>query len=77
MDQATISYYFKYIKDLQPKILYHENSNFLLFPNSERHIEVLASDLPVDKGLFHLESINITPFNGGNGRYREFLYTRV
>ena len=62
---------------LQPDIIYHENSNFLLFPESERHIEILGADLPINRSIYYLDNINITPFNGGNGRYREFLFHKI
>tara|TARA_B100000315_G_scaffold260236_1_gene320213 strand:+ start:6062 stop:6247 length:186 start_codon:yes stop_codon:yes gene_type:complete len=52
---------------------YHENSNYLLFQNSERHIEIMGDDFPIDKTKFNLKSKYITPFTGGNGRYREYI----
>lgn len=76
MSETTVKEYFNCIKNIDPDWIFHENSNFLLFPNSERHIEVLGSEFPIDKQRFHLESINITPFTGGRGRYREFLYSK-
>ena len=57
-------------------MIYHENSNFLLFPDSERHIEILGKDFPIDTKAYNLIQMTISPFLGGNGRYREFIYKR-
>lgn len=74
MDQETITVYFKYINQCEVKYLYHENSNFLLFPESERHIEVIGDDFPIDSTKYRLRSKYISPFTGGDGRYREYIY---
>ncbi len=75
MGLKTVNNYFEYINDfIKPNFIYHENSNYLLFPNSERHIEVLGSDFPINYDLYELNNMSITPFSGGNGRYREFVY---
>tara|TARA_Y100000389_G_C17456404_1_gene518470 strand:- start:1300 stop:2343 length:1044 start_codon:yes stop_codon:yes gene_type:complete len=74
MDKNTISEYFNLINFSKTKFFYHENSNYLLFPNSERHIEVVADKFPIDKKKFKLISKYLTPFTGGNGRYREYIY---
>lgn len=76
MGLDTVNNYFDKINNyLEPNFIYHENSNYLLFPNSERHIEVLGSNFPVDTKKYELTQMNITPFSGGNGRYREFVYS--
>lgn len=75
MSRGTVEHYFALIQDrLQPAYIYHENSNFLLFPDSVRHVEVLASEFPVDPHRYRLVQMNVSPFLGGSGRYREFLY---
>ena len=75
MGLTTVNDYFEHINNyIKPTFIYHENSNFLLFPNSERHIEVLGSDFPVNYDQYELINMSITPFSGGNGRYREFVY---
>ena len=77
MGEETVSSYFTQINNYwKPNVIYHENSNFLLFPNSERHIEILGKDFPIDKISYNLSQMNISPFLGGNGRYREFIYKR-
>ncbi len=77
MGLITVNDYFDNINNyIKPNFIYHENSNYLLFPNSKRHIEVLGSDFPIDYDQYELINMSITPFSGGNGRYREFLYKR-
>jgi hypothetical protein len=75
MSWGTVEHYFALIQDrLQPAYIYHENSNFLLFPDSVRHVEILASEFPVDPRRYRLVQMNVSPFLGGGGRYREFRY---
>ena len=74
MDENTISEYFNLINSSKTKFFYHENSNYLLFPNSERHVEVVADKFPIDKRKFRLSSKCLSPFTGGSGRYREYIY---
>lgn len=61
----------------QPKYFFHENSNFLLYPNSERHIEILARDFPIDKAKYHKVYQAVSPWQGSGGRGREFFYERT
>lgn len=75
MSKDTIEHYFALIQlRLKPLYIYHENSNFLLFPDSVRHVEILASEFPIDPLRYRMEQMNVSPFMGGSGRYREFLY---
>ena len=60
---------------LKPKYILHENSNFLLFPKSKRHLEILGKDFNFGR-KYHLKQINISPFSGGSGRYREFFFEK-
>ena len=69
-----ISEYFNFINLSKTKFFYHENSNYLLFPNSERHVEVVADKFPINEKKFRLLSKYLTPFTGGSGRYREYIY---
>ena len=77
MSSETISTYFEFINSCSVKFFYHDNSNYLLFPNSERHIEIIGDDFPIDNNKFNLMSKYITPFTGGNGRHREYIYQSV
>ena len=77
MNANILNKYFKIINQtLKPLYIYHENSNYLLFPKSKRHIEILGKDFNFNEKLFFLKNISISPFSGGSGRYREFLYKR-
>ena len=52
LDNTIVNYYFKLInKDISPRFIYHENSNYLLFPKSKRHIEILAKNFKIDKKI--------------------------
>ena len=74
MSEETCNEYLKFVNKSSAKYFYHENSNYLLFPNSVRHIELLADDFKIDEKKYKLQWKCITPFTGGNGRYREYMY---
>jgi len=74
MDVKYVNEYFNIINNKRPKNILHSNSNFLVFPDSERHIEVLARDFPIDHNLYSKVYQLISPFQGASGRYREYLY---
>ena len=61
---------------IKPKIIYHENSNYLLFPKSNRHIEILGKDFKILNSYYTINHMSISPFLGGSGRYREFILER-
>ena len=74
MNNAIVNRYTNVINSfIKPKYIYHENSNFLLFPKSKRHLEILGKDIKFNKKKYNLEHFNISPFCGGGGRYREFF----
>ena len=75
MESNVLNKYINTINNvIKPKYIYHENSNFLMFPKSKRHIEILGKDFKFNKQKYSLNNFNISPFSGGSGRYREFLY---
>ena len=74
MSAETILTSFNFINACEVRFFYHENSNYLLFPNSERHIEVIGDKFPIDSKKLILKSKYLTPFTGGSGRYREYIY---
>lgn len=77
MRKSIIKNYFDNINNyFKPNYILHENTNYLLFPKSKRHIEILGKNFPIGK-KYKLLSLNISPFSGGNGRYREFLYKKI
>ena len=77
MSKKSIQSYFKFINSSKTSFFYHENSNFLLFPKSKRHIEILADHFPVNENKYFLISKCLTPFTGGSGRWREYVYKRI
>lgn len=78
MSKEILNKYLSFINNkIKPEYIYHENSNFLLFPKSKRHIEILGDEFKIDKKKYNLEYINISPFSGGSGRYREFFYKKT
>lgn len=77
MNIQTIKMYTNIINNfIKPNYIYHENSNFLLFPKSKRHLEILGKDIKFNN-KYNLEYFNISPFCGGSGRYREFFYKKI
>ena len=76
MSKKDVKYYFKYINLFKSKYIYHQNSDVLLYPNSLRHIEILAKDFPVNKKKYKLILKNMSLWGSGSGRYREYLYKR-
>ena len=56
MSSDVLNRYFKIINQtLKPLYIYHENSNYLLFPKSERHIEILGKNFGFNKSLYFLK----------------------
>jgi len=76
MDAKSVAGYIEVLHKLKPRYFLHQNSNFLLFPDSERHIEVLASKFPIDLKLYRDVYAHIAAWQGAGGRYREYLYER-
>ena len=74
MDSKVCFDYVNMLNKKCPKYILHCNSNYLAFPDSKIHIEVLAKDFPIDTNLYRLVYKNISPFQGASGRYRIFLY---
>ena len=63
MSETTVKEYFNCIKNID-LIGFIMKIVIFFFPNSERHIEVLGSEFPIDKKIL-FEFVNITPFAGG------------
>lgn len=78
MGKASSDEYLNLINTVwQPRHFFHENANFLLYPNSERHIEILARNFPIDKSMYKKVYQAVSPWQGSGGRGREFLYQRI
>jgi hypothetical protein len=74
MERPSVEAYMALLHRLRPTWFMHSNSNFLLFPSSEMHVEVLASEFPIDRALYCELSRAIAPWQGASGRCREFVY---
>jgi hypothetical protein len=77
MGRETIEGYMRDMHRLKPRYFFHQNSNYLLFPKSQRHIEILASEFPIKKNLYRELYAALAPWQGAGGRYREYLYERI
>ena len=77
MSFETLNLYFEFINKIKPEIIYHENSNYLLFPELIRHIELMSDKFPISNKEYKLTNFHITPFTGGDGRYREYIYKKI
>lgn len=76
MGWKTMEGYIGVLHRLRPHYFLHQNSNYLLFPNSKRHIEILASEFPIKRSLYRKVYASVSPWQGAGGRYREYLYER-
>ena len=77
MGEKTVDEYMALLHKIKPEYFIHQNSNFILFPNSERHIEIPASDFPIKSSLYERIYMALAPWQGAGGRYREYLYKRI
>jgi len=74
MAKPVMEDYIDMVNSKKPEYILHCNSNFLAFPNSIIHIEILARDFPIDLSIYRKTYQQISPFQGASGRYRQFLY---
>lgn len=77
MAEETVANYMELLHRLRPSYFLHQNSNFVLFPDSPRHIEVIASQFPINRNLYQEMYRAVAPWQGAGGRYREFLYKKI
>ncbi len=76
MSKHDLFNYINKINRMDLKYLLHQNSNILLYPNSKRHIEILADRFPINIKKFKQVGKNISLWVSGSGRYREYLYKK-
>ena len=76
MDKKICFNYIEMVNKKSPDHILHCNSNFLAFPDSKIHIEVLARDFPFDSKTYNLIYQHVSPFQGASGRYRIFQYNK-
>jgi len=75
MNRGILQKYFQLInKVLKPKYILHQNSNILLYPKSKMHIEIQSENFPIDRSKYKKLYSGLSLFQGGSGRYREYLY---
>lgn len=78
MSKKVLYKYFNLINNkIKPEYILHQNSNINLFPKSRRHKEIQSSDFPIDMKNYTKISSTISMFQGGSGRYREFLFKKI
>ena len=53
MSEETCDMYINFINESNASYFYHENSNYLLFPNSVEHIENIADDFKINQESFY------------------------
>jgi len=77
MAYVTVANYFDLVNNKwKPRYIFHQNSDVLLYPNSPRHVEVVSSQFPIDNAYKEIYR-TLSPWAGGSGRYREYLYERA
>ena len=77
MGREDIEAYLWFINHLNPRYIFHQNSNAVAWNVSARgHDEVLARDFPINYAVYEELYRAVTPWQGAHGRYREYLYAR-
>ncbi len=77
MSRETSSHYLNWADEvLAPEAILLEATGYDLFPDSTRHKERLAEDLLEDLSNYHLERSSWSPWQGGGGRYFEYVLRR-
>ena len=79
MGGDDVAFYFDLIESCDPRFIFHQNSDQPLW-NIQRgarrnHQEVLSRDFPVADRYDEVYKV-MSPWIGGAGRYREYLYQR-
>lgn len=77
MTRETSSKYLKHTDEFwRPASIVLEATGYDLFPNSIRHKERLVRDLINDLPSYRLDSSDWSPWQGGGGRYFEYVLGR-
>jgi len=77
MSQDTCFSYLNFINKSSADYFLTENSNYCLFPDSERHIEILLDEFDAHLTLFKRAYSRISRFHGGDDRYFEVLFKKL
>jgi len=77
MKRETSSKYLKHAEEfLAPAAIVLEATGYDLFPDSTRHKERMADELINDLPSYLLDNSNWSPWQGGQGRYFEYILRR-
>tara|TARA_B100000524_G_scaffold327787_1_gene212092 strand:+ start:68 stop:1123 length:1056 start_codon:yes stop_codon:yes gene_type:complete len=76
MSKNDLNLYLKKINKIKVNYFLHQNSNILLYPDSKRHVEILAKDFPINLNYYNLIYSQVSMWSSGSGRYREYLYKK-
>ncbi len=77
MTRETSTKYLRHAEEfLAPASIVIEATGYDLFPDSSRHKERLADDLIRDLPSYILDDSNWSPWQGGGGRYFEYILRR-
>ena len=77
MGKHTLNKYFMTInKKIKPKYIMHQNTNLHSFNKLKKYKEIPSSKFPIDYKNYSLQNFCLSLFQGGSGRYREFLFKR-
>lgn len=77
MGKKSLLHYFKIINNkIKPKYILHQNSNLKSFSKLKIYKEIPSSKFPIDSKSYDLLNFGLSNFQGGSGRYREYLYKR-
>jgi len=77
MGKKSLLHYFKIINNkIKPKYILHQNTNLKSFSKLKIYKEIPSSKFPIDLKNYDLLNFSLSNFQGGSGRYREYLYKR-
>lgn len=77
MGKKTLFHYFKIInKKIKPDYIMHQNTNISSFKKLKKYGEIPSSKFPIDYKNYSMINFCVSIFQGGSGRYREFLFKR-
>ena len=77
MGKKTLHQYFLCInKKIKPLYLLHQNTNITSFKKLRKYQEIPSTKFPIDCNSYEMINSSISLFQGGSGRYREYLFKR-
>jgi putative sugar O-methyltransferase len=77
MGKKTLYKYFNCINNkIKPLYLLHQNTNITSFKKLKKYQEIPSTKFPIDYNNYKMINSSISLFQGGSGRYREYLFKR-